>query len=321
MTQTTSLQQTKSRYFRISVTDVCNLGCYFCHNEGQSKRVSGGRDVLSADDVIFAASAAYTHGFRKIKITGGEPTLRCDIVEIIAGIRALGVEDLSMITNGIRLSGMAAAFKEAGLPRLNVSLYTLNAEKFQSENNGSVNKLAAVVEGIDHAIALGYSSMKLNYVYHGHRDDAELEQICAFAGERSLTLVVLPILPINLQDSDESQTLREVYETLSRMGIAAETVITDAEGIIKKKLVMENGASVILREQELGGRLPYKHCTQCAKRTECREGIFPVRLTAAGILRPCLADVAGEFDIVDALKRRDVDAVNAKFADIDHMMN
>ncbi len=121
----------KTNYFRISLTDKCNLNCFFCHNEGQEKP-SGKGNFLRADDYVFVSKIAKDLGYTKFKLTGGEPTLHPEVLKIVKGISSLQVKDLSMITNGIRLDKLAYPLKEAGLNRLNVSLYTLNPEKFRA---------------------------------------------------------------------------------------------------------------------------------------------------------------------------------------------
>jgi cyclic pyranopterin phosphate synthase len=134
----------------MSVTDRCNFNCYFCHNEGQPKTITANTpEFLTPADYGWISKLAFDYGFRKFKITGGEPTLRQDLSEIISQIKAAGVQDLSMITNGARLKFVSAMLKKAGLGRVNVSLYSLNPKTFLRNQRVSSRFVSEVREGID----------------------------------------------------------------------------------------------------------------------------------------------------------------------------
>lgn len=293
----------KSRYFRLSLTNKCNLSCYFCHNEGQENYMD--YSMLTADDIIWSCQQAYKYGFKKFKLTGGEPTLRKDIFKIVEGLTGSGISELSMITNGSTLYTLANKFKESGLPRLNVSLYSINEAKFISNNGGSVKLLNNIIKGIDKAIQCGFSDMKINYVFHGKKEILDLFEIIDFCKERDLTLVVLPLLPYNLKPKDEQIKLKETYNILNEYGITNEEVIVDNEGIKKRLILLNNGAKVLLRVDELNTFEPYTECKSCAKHSMCREGIYPIRLSSNGVLRPCLAGGREDIDAMELIKSRD----------------
>lgn len=295
-----------SRYFRLSLTNHCNLSCYFCHNEGQLLDSNLDSSILTAKDIIWSCKLAYNCGFRKFKLTGGEPTLRKDLFEIVEGLKAAGIADLSMITNGSTLYKLADKLQKHGLPRLNVSLYSLDKYRFANNNGGSLKLLNNIINGIDKAIQCGFANMKINYVFHGGDDDIfDLYQIINFCKERNLVLVLLPLLPYNLKSKDIEIKLTEIYDLLKIAGIINEEIIFDEEGIRKRLITLKNGARILLRIDELGANQPYPDCKKCKKHSICKEGIYPIRLSYNGVLRPCLAGGKQDIDLLRVIQDRD----------------
>ncbi|RMD96031.1 MAG: radical SAM protein [Deltaproteobacteria bacterium] len=308
----------KSRYFRISVNASCNLACAFCHNEGQGTISRRDRRGLPVDSIVWVSRIAREEGFEKFKLTGGEPTLRPDLCELVRRLRAEGIDELSMITNGIRLAKLARPLREAGLPRINVSLHTLDEARFCRDFGGEPSQLRRIVAGIDRAIAEGYREMKINLVYGGPHPTEDLRRVLDFAAQRDLVLVLLPELPFGTSLDLEAASLRSLYRLLGRWGIRSERMIEDREGIRKRLILLEGGARVLLRDDELGEKLPYSACLRCFRRSECREGIFPVRLHADGTLHPCLADGLPATPLAEAIERRDASAVRRAMQRITH---
>lgn len=308
----------KSKYFRISLTEKCNFGCYFCHNEGQSV-VSRKKSALNAEDFIWVSKAAHEFGYRKFKLTGGEPTLNPEILEIVKGISTLAESDLSMITNGSRLITMAGPLRDAGLKRLNVSLYTLDPAKFRKNNGGNERLLERVLRGIRAAVEVGFRDIKINYIWDETSTPDEFYQICDYAGNLGLTVVLLPVMKsVNNLNLEES-TLEELYLMVSALGIVSEAKYHDNEGIRKRLIRLENGTAVILRDEELKNKLPFNKCIGCAHTAICREGIFPTRLSAAGSILPCLADDSMRFDASEAIKNRSQAAIHEIFSKVENL--
>lgn len=264
------------------------------------------RDWLSREDIVWTCGIARDCGFTKFKLTGGEPTIRKDLLDIISGIRALGLDDLSMITNGIRLKAMARALRAAGLPRLNVSLFTLDPNRFQEQNGGSAKALHLIVNGIDEAIKTGFEDLKINYVWH-HRDQLDdFLDVARFASERDVTVAVIPLMDeYGVRRGDERTSLDMIYGVLRELGIQEEHTVFDGESIRRRQVRLSMGATILLRMEELGEVGPYAECARCPKRAECREGIYPVRLAANGVLRPCLAEGRAPINLHAAIKARD----------------
>lgn len=307
----------KSKYFRISLTDKCNLNCTFCHNEGQPKPETKST-FLEANEIIYLSRIAKDFGYTKFKLTGGEPTLHPQIIKIVEGITNLEVEDLSIITNGTTLKRLAEPLKKAGLQRLNVSLYTLNSDKFKRENGGTAKLLNRIVEGIDIAIQNGFDSIKLNYIWVQNNMEDFLS-VVEFANKRSLTIVLLPVINFNNQNGKEDFTLLELYLKIKDLGIIAEKIITDNEGIQKKLITLSSGAKILLRTQELKDKFPFSHCISCTQKNDCREGIFPTRLSADATLHPCLADNSYSFSIREEVLNRDDDKIKNAFLSIQNL--
>lgn len=306
----------RSRYFRMSLTSRCNMACIFCHNEGQGPINNRSLSYLDAASITWISKIAFNAGFRKFKLTGGEPLTRPDIFEIIRGIRSVGIQDLSMITNGVNLSRMAYSLRDAGLQRINVSLHSLDPLRFRTEFGSQPSLISKIVNGIDQAISVGFTDMKINCVYGGPHPEHDLDTMLDFTSHRSLTLVLLPELAFGAAKHNKEVSLDDLYEILKRKKIKKEELIVDGEGLRKRFITMHNGAHVLLRLDELRGKFPYPACSNCQKISICREGIFPVRLTAKGNLRPCLADGLPEVNLSHIIETQDEESLLQEFKNL-----
>ncbi len=171
----------KIDYLRISVTDRCNLRCTYCMPP-EGIRLLRHEDILSFDEIKKVAETAVKMGVRKIRLTGGEPLVRkgiTDLVRMIASIQ--GIEDLSMTTNGILLGSFAQSLREAGLQRVNVSLDTLDTEKYKEITRGG--NLEDVFHGLEAAKLAGLSPIKVNCVVQNSSDEADANEVRRFGEE------------------------------------------------------------------------------------------------------------------------------------------
>ncbi|MGW8323841.1 MAG: GTP 3',8-cyclase MoaA, partial [Thermodesulfobacteriota bacterium] len=162
-------------YLRISVTDRCSLRCIYCK---PGDRASGfpENQILSAEEIVRVVRLARSFGVWKVRLTGGEPLLRPEILDIVRSIKALDIRDLSLTTNGLRLEELAAPLKEAGLDRVNVSLDSLSARRYREITGGG--RLEQVLSGIGEAQRIGLQPVKINMVpIRGINDD----EILSFA--------------------------------------------------------------------------------------------------------------------------------------------
>lgn len=195
---------------RISLTQRCNLRCVFCHMEGQPVAT----EELSPGEIERVVEAASLAGIHRVKLTGGEPTLRTDILEIVRRIRPW-VEELSMTTNGVLLPRLAPALREAGLDRVNVSLPSLNRATYESLTG--VDGRDRAVAGIRAALAAGLRPVKLNVVALGDGESARagLEQIVAFA--QSVGAWVQLIEFEQVSGRVDPRVYRELHSELGRL--------------------------------------------------------------------------------------------------------
>ena len=158
---------------RISLTQRCNFNCFFCHHEGEH----GSGDELTVDEVERIVKLVADQGVRKVKLTGGEPLVREDIVEIVKRISPM-VDEVSMTTNASRLEKLAAPLKKAGLARVNVSLHTLCPESFEEiTGNGTEN----VTKGIEAAVKAGLNPVKLNMVVMKDVNHDEIDEMIEYS--------------------------------------------------------------------------------------------------------------------------------------------
>lgn len=297
-----------SAYFRVSVTNKCNFSCYFCHREGY--RGEDNSELLP-EEIQFACGQARKAGFRKFKITGGEPTEREDLCSIIALLAQMELPDLSMITNGTNLTSMSQCLWDAGLRRINVTVNTLKQERLRRLNPQNQVSVASIKEGIETALQVGFHNMKINFVYYDEDSREDLEALIEFIKGNGLTLVVLPVI-----GGKSYYSLEDLYHIIGSYGIASEEVIVDKEGLRKRRIHLKSGGCVLLRLDELADKKPYIFCEKCIKASQCREGIFPVRLSADGELIPCMADVDHRIYVRDLLRDHDSEGMENAFRKI-----
>lgn len=276
----------KIDYLRISVTDRCNERCLYCMPEGY-KGWSRRPDHLTAGDIVRVARAATGLGFRKFRITGGEPLLRGDLIEIASGIASLaGVTSLSLSTNATRLAPMAAALRSAGIRSVNVSLDALDPDRYRQITGAPVEPVLA---GIDAAQAAGFSPIKLNTVLLRGMNESEIEPLLRFAADRDLPIRFIELMPLTRADVlDAAQFLpvREVMDQLDARGGLDELGDWDGKpsghGPARYYRHRATGATVGF----IGAITQEDFCASCNK----------LRLTADGKLRPCLGR-HGEIDL------------------------
>jgi len=171
----------KINYLRISVTDRCNLRCIYCMPEEGIKLLQH-EEVLSLEEIAEVAEVAVRMGIDKIRLTGGEPLLRKNILWLVERIARIdGVKDFGMTTNGMFLDTFAAPLKAAGLHRLNISLDTLNPDSFSTVTRGG--DLMPVLSGIKAASAAGFKKTKLNCVIHESSEEPDAKAVASFAAE------------------------------------------------------------------------------------------------------------------------------------------
>ncbi len=294
------------RLLRLSVTDRCNLRCIYCMPEDAIDWMAPQEDLLRPADYEAIVRAALELGIEHIKITGGEPTVRRDLLEIVGRIHDLGPTDLSLTTNALRLDRLAAPLREAGVDRLTVSCDSLRPERFAEITRGG--DLARFWRGVDAAQEAGFTRLKLNVVVMAGINDDEVADFAALTLQRDWTVRFIEYMPLG----DSVLTAR-----------GAEATIVDND-LIKARITERLGPlHQVDRQSEAGvgpaevfrldgaiGRLGF---ISAMSRPFC-ETCNRLRLTALGELRSCLFD-GGEVSVMEALRPTpDLAAIKAAFA-------
>ena len=181
-------------YLRVSVTDRCNLRCQYCMPETGIKKVSH-EEVLSFEGIEAIVRAGAALGVTKVRLTGGEPLVRKGIVALVARLKQIpGIEEITMTTNGVLLAQYAADLKNAGLDRINVSLDTLDANKFRTMTRGG--SLEAVLSGIEAAKAVGLLPLKINTVLMKGFNDNEVWQFVEWTRREAVEVRFIELMPL-----------------------------------------------------------------------------------------------------------------------------
>ena len=184
----------KIKYLRLSVTDLCSCRCVYCMGaEGVPKLPH--EAVLSFEEIEEIVRAAVSLGVRKVRLTGGEPLVRRGIDELVRRLRAIeGIRELAMTTNGARLAEYAERLKSAGLDRLNVSLDTLDPEKYRKITR--IGSLSDTLAGLDAARSAGFTRIKLNAVLMGGVNDDEIPALAELARDGAFDVRFIELMPI-----------------------------------------------------------------------------------------------------------------------------
>lgn len=260
----------KIEYLRVSVTDGCNLRCSYCMPPDGMKSCPCPHN-LSTDELIEIVRASAELGIKKLRITGGEPLVRKDILELIRACSEIdGIEDLSLTTNGTLLAPMAEKLYQAGIHRINISLDTLDPDKYAEITNGG--RLSDVLEGIEAAQRVGMSPVKLNTVLIGGFNDDEIEALCALTVDEPIELRFIELMPIGHTYSFGESAYIPNSVVLHRLPAL---VPVESERHSVARLYRLPGA---VGTVGLISPLSNHFCNECNR----------LRLTADGKLKPCL---------------------------------
>jgi cyclic pyranopterin phosphate synthase len=273
-------------YLRVSVTDRCNLKCVYCTPSKGLKHFKQ-TDLLTDEEIIRFISIAHRHGLRKVRITGGEPLLRKNIIQLIAAIKKTGIRQLSLTTNGLTLSKMAEKLKSAGLDRVNISLDTLDAEKYKTiANGGDIN---LVWKAIKEAERVDLMPVKINMVPIRGMNDDEILSFASLTFEKNYHIRFIELMPANssrLWTKDMCIPSDEIMERISMLGTFRKVKF---RGIGPSRNYRIKGAAGIIG---IISPVSDHFCSSCNR----------LRLTAIGKIRPCLFS-SGEIDIRTPMRR------------------
>ena len=270
---------------RIAVTQKCNQNCIYCHNEGQVQSTK----EMSLEELEAVLKAASSIGTKKVKITGGEPLVRRDIVDVVDAC-SKHFSEVSLTTNGVLLEELAGPLREAGLTRLNVSLDTLD-ERTYHEITGR-NHLTRALKGIDTASKIDFQSMKLNAVVLKGLNDTELEALTQFSAEKSAILQLIE-LTTKKEDIESPFYLTHHYDLADFeriLGTWASDVRTNEIHNRKRYVLRVNGWTATV--EVVRPMSNHDFCANCTR----------IRVTSDGRIKPCLLTHSGEIKALDLLK-------------------
>ncbi|MEM8534149.1 MAG: GTP 3',8-cyclase MoaA [Chloroflexota bacterium] len=216
-------------YLRISLTDRCNMRCVYCM-PAVGMQFTPRPELLTTDELLIVVRAAAAAGFRKIRLTGGEPMLRPDLLDIMQAIKSTpGIEHIAMTTNALRLKKLAQPLKDAGLDRVNVSIDTLDPQKFRMMTRGA--KLEQVWEGIEEANRVGLHPIKLNAVVVRGMNDEEVPKLAALTLTYPWEMRFIEVMPLTgvagvaqdgvVKSEELIAQLEEIHGPLEHLGLAA----------------------------------------------------------------------------------------------------
>lgn len=258
-------------YLRISITDRCNLRCKYCMPEAGVSNIIPHAQILSFEEILRLTRAAAKLGISKIRLTGGEPLVRNSIVDLISCMNDIdGIDEIDITTNGVLLADMAEDLKNAGVKRVNISLDTLNPEKYAEITRGG--NLDKVLAGIKEAQRVGLTPIKINVVALGGFNEDEFGDFIELTRDNDISVRFIELMPIGSADVGENYGFISNEEILKRF--------TELEPMEKEKFSVAVSYRLPGAKGNVGfiSALSNHFCAECNK----------IRLTSDGKIKPCL---------------------------------
>ena len=271
---------------RLAVTKKCNLRCSYCHGEGEEREPEQYNGEMTVEEIVRIVHVAVDLGISRVKLTGGEPLMRKDIVNIVGKISSIpGLKDLSMTSNGVMLEALADELHEAGLKRMNISLPTLDGVVFHKLTGGVIE---GAINGVRAAVEAGLCPVKLNMLILKGINDEAVPDMIEFATRTGTVLQLIELEPINVSDSfycANHQSLDLYEEALQQKAIRIET-----------RRFMQNRHVYYLPSVKVETVRPIENtefCLHCSR----------LRVTSDGKLKPCLMRNDNLVDFLTPLRR------------------
>ena len=288
------------RDLRISITDRCNFRCTYCMPSEGMKWLTR-PEVLTYEEIERITGVFVERfGVRSVRLTGGEPTVRAHLPVLVEKLARIGLDDFSITTNGATFRSVAADLKAAGLQRANISLDTLRRERFLEMTRR--DELQNVIEGIDAAIEVGFSPVKINAVVQRGVNDDEIVELARFGRDRGVEVRFIEFMPL---DAEGNWNPQQVY--------GQDEIVASIHEVFPVEQMPARGAAPADRWRYLDGggtvgvipTVTKPFCGDCDR----------VRLTADGQFRTCLF-ATEEFDLMSMLRNgcTDDDIANAIIA-------
>ena len=254
---------------RITLTNRCNVNCLYCHHDGMVKS----KDEMTADELYTICKIAKKLGVKKIRLSGGEPLLKKDIVEIVQKIASLDFKDISMTTNGILLEKYAQDLKDAGLDRVNVSLDTLDRKTFKLITKKDY--LEDAKKGILKAVEVGLYPVKINMVIMKDINQNEIDDMFEFCKENDIVLQLIEL--IESENCDDDKFSEDYHYKLDDI----ENELADIADEVHERKFMQGRKKYYIDGGEIEVVKPVDNASFCAK---CSR----LRITPDGKIKPCL---------------------------------
>lgn len=259
-------------YLRISITDKCNLKCVYCM-PSKGLKFFKESEVLTDEEIVRFVRIARKHGLRKVRITGGEPLVRKNIIQLVSSLKKTGIHDLSLTTNGMLLSRLAGDLKQAGLDRVNISLDTMDAKIYREiTKEGDIER---VWESIREAERVNLTPVKINVVPIRGLNDSEISSFASLTFENNYHIRFIEFMPANCSGiwaKDKCVNSAEILQQISGLG-KLERLTFKGKGP-SRNFRFKGAAGVIGIISPLSDHF----CSYCNR----------LRLTADGKIRPCL---------------------------------
>jgi cyclic pyranopterin phosphate synthase len=288
-------------YLRLSLTDRCNFRCDYCSVSDYDDPAT----ILTRAEIAHLVALFARLGVRRVRLTGGEPTLRKELVDIARDIRGkLGIEEVALTTNGHRLAELARPLKEAGVECMNVSLDTLRPDRLHAIS-GRGARLGDVLAGIDAAAAQGFEHLKLNTVVMGGVNDDELGDLVRFAWERGASPRFIELMPFG---RGQPVPTARVKWLLAQQGVAL--VPCEKRGWGPAHYMRGHDAAGVTRHVGFIGAMTENFCERCNRARVSADGAFQAclggetRVDLRELLRGGAPDERIELRVREALSRK-----------------
>lgn len=269
---------------RITITNRCNVNCLYCHHDGMVKS----KDEMTPDEIYEICKIAKDLGVRRVRLSGGEPLIRKDIVEIIEKINTLNFNDISITTNGTLLADYAEELKEAGLDRVNVSLDTLNPETYKFITKKDYLKKAK--EGILKAVDIGLFPVKINMVLMKGINEDEVEEMFEFCKEHGIILQLIELM--ESENCDDEKFNADYHYNLDLI----EDELSKKADEVKTRKFMQGRRKYFIDGGEIEIVKPVDNTNFC-------ENCSRLRITPDGKIKPCLLRNDNLVDLVSHMRK------------------
>ncbi len=269
---------------RISITNRCNVNCFYCHHDG----IVAQDYEMTAEEMERICKIAKSLGIEKIRLSGGEPLVRTDIIDIVSRIASLGFRDISLTTNGVLLNRYAKDLFKAGLNRVNVSFDTLNPETYKFITKRDYMELAR--EGIRSAVESGLNPVKVNMVVMKGINSSEIWDMFQFCRKNGVVLQLIELL--KTENCEESEVLNEYHYDMEDL----EEELTELSTKVKKRNFMQDRKKYFIEDGEIEVVRPMDNTEFCKNCTR-------LRITPEGKIKPCLLRNDNLVDLIEPMRK------------------